>query len=99
MPLHATLKLVRAALETDPTVSAAHRSKLMQTLRDGCSPPVTAAEPLPDAVPRVIRRNEVARRLSVSLRTVDKLPLKKIKLPGRVRAAGFLEADVNALLQ
>jgi hypothetical protein len=30
---------------------------------------------------------------------VDKLPIKKVKLPGRQRAAGFLEGDVNALIQ
>jgi hypothetical protein len=29
---------------------------------------------------------------------VDKLPVKKVKLPGRQRAAGFLESDVNELL-
>jgi len=30
---------------------------------------------------------------------VDKLPIKKVKLPGRSRAAGFLESDINALLE
>ena len=51
------------------------------------------------AVPRILRRAAVAQRLSISLRTVDKLPIKKIKLPGRIRAAGFLESDVNDLLK
>ncbi len=54
--------------------------------------------PPPERVPRILRRGEVARRLSVSLRTVDKLPVAKFKLPGRQRAAGFLESDINALL-
>jgi predicted DNA-binding transcriptional regulator AlpA len=55
--------------------------------------------PPPDTTPRILRRAEVANRLSLSLRTVDKLPIKKIKLPGRTRAAGFLESDINALLE
>jgi len=59
----------------------------------------TSAAP---AVARIIRRREVASRLSVSLRTVDKLAkagtLHKRTFPGRCRASGFLEADVVALL-
>jgi hypothetical protein len=98
MALRATLKLVRAALETDPSISVAQRSKLMQAIREGFCPPDGPAAPPPDAAPRILRRAEVARRLSVSLRTVDKLPIRKVKLPGRTRAAGFLESDVNLLL-
>jgi hypothetical protein len=100
MPLQTTLKLVRAALETDQTISVAQRAKLMQGMREGgwCQPVGLAAASPSDSGPRILRRAEVARRLACSLRTVDKLPLKKFKLPGRVRAAGFLESDVNALL-
>lgn len=54
------------------------------------------------AEPRLVRRAEVARRLSRSLRFVDKLAasgvLAKRKLPGRVRALGFLASDVDALI-
>ena len=51
---------------------------------------------------RILRREEVARRLSVSLRTVDlwaKLGLiKKRVLPGHIRASGFSSADVDRLI-
>ena len=51
---------------------------------------------------RILRREEVARRLSVSLRTVDlwaKMGLiKKRVLPGHIRASGFSSADVDRLI-
>ena len=52
--------------------------------------------------PRILRRAEVASRLGCSLRTVDhwagcKL-LSKVRLPGRVRCAGFRESDICALI-
>jgi hypothetical protein len=96
--LPTTLDVFRAALKSDPTVSATDRNRLVTLLRTGGAPDTPPA-PLPDTTPRILRRAEVARRLSVSLRTVDKLPLRKIKLPGRTRAAGFLEMDINGLLK
>ena len=52
--------------------------------------------------PRLLRRSEVAGRLGVCTRVVDALArngkLTRRKLPGRVRAAGFLESDVCALI-
>jgi predicted DNA-binding transcriptional regulator AlpA len=51
---------------------------------------------------RLLRRHEVARRLSVSLRTVDNWArqgvLTKRKLPGRLRAAGFSSLEVDRLI-
>lgn len=51
---------------------------------------------------RLLRRHEVARRLSVSLRTVDNWArqglLTKRKLPGRLRAAGFSSVEVDRLI-
>jgi len=95
--LSTTLDVLKAGLKADPTVSAADRARLLALLRMGAAPDAPPPHPA-DVVPRILRRAEVAHRLAVSLRTVDKLPIKKIKLPGRTRAAGFLEADVNALL-
>jgi len=95
--LTSTLEIIRAALKADATVSAAERTRLLALLRNGGAPGHPPTAP-PDTSPRILRRAEVARRLAVSTRTVDDLPLRKIKLPGRVRAAGFLEPDVNALL-
>jgi predicted DNA-binding transcriptional regulator AlpA len=96
--LATTTKIIRAGLEADPTLTPAHRACIMAAIRDSENP---AKQPIPVAkqAPRLLRRAEVANRLSCSLRTVDKLPINKVKFPGRQRAAGFLESDVNALMQ
>lgn len=56
-------------------------------------------ETLPE---RLLRRAEVARRLSCSLRLIDLLAsrgtLTRVRLPGRQRGNGFLESQVAALL-
>jgi hypothetical protein len=95
--LGTTLKILRVGLESDPSLTPADRARLMAAIRDCVTPHKPATQP-PDNSPRLLRRAEVARRLSCSLRSVDKLPVKKFKLPGRKRAAGFLESDINTLL-
>lgn len=80
-----TIFVIGVILKTDNTISAAEHDRIMATL---------AA----DNSPRILRRAEVSRRFQICLRAVDNLPLKKVKLPGRTRSAGFLESDVNALL-
>jgi hypothetical protein len=97
MLLPTTIDVIRAALKSDPNPSPGDRARLLAMLRAGAVPANSPAPP-PDSGPRILRRAEVARRLACSLRTVDKLPLKKFKLPGRTRAAGFLESDINSLL-
>lgn len=86
-------------MESDPTLTPADRNRLMAGLRHDAKPRTRLEVFAPVNAPQLLRRAEVAKRLSCSLRTVDKLPLTKIKLPGRQRAAGFLESDINALLQ
>jgi hypothetical protein len=97
--LPTTLEILKSGLKADPTLTPANRASLLALLRDG--PPAAKAEAAPNE-PRLIRRAETARCLSCSLRTVDKLAasgaLKKRKLPGRVRASGFLASDVAALI-
>jgi hypothetical protein len=95
--LPTTYDAVKAVLKADQSIIVAERNQMLAALRNGGSVK-PKAQPPPDIAPRLLRRAEVARRLSISLRTVDKLPLRKFKLPGRVRAAGFLEADVVELL-
>ena len=95
--LPTTLEIIRSGLKGDPSLSSADRTRLIALLRNGQANN-QKAEPTAERVPCLLRRAEVARRLSCSLRTVDKLPLQKVKLPGRQRAAGFLESDVNAML-
>jgi predicted DNA-binding transcriptional regulator AlpA len=96
--LPTTIEVFKATLRADPTISAIDRGRLLAMIRTGPAPAQKSAS-APESVPRILRRAEVARRLSVSLRTVDKLPIQKLKLPGRTRAAGFLESDINALLE
>jgi len=98
--LATTIKIVRSGLESDPSLTAADRARLLAVLRksEAKSEDETSAE----RVARIIRRAEAATRLSCSLRTIDKLHaqgiLKKHRLPGRLRCSGFLESDVNALV-
>lgn len=51
---------------------------------------------------RIMRRHEVAEVLGRSQRTIDNLAsegvLRRVTLPGRKRACGFLAKDVEALL-
>jgi hypothetical protein len=94
-----TIEIIRTALKADNTVSASDRARVLATIRNGGS---KASEPARVAEPRLIRRAEAAHRLGCSLRLVDRLAkdgaLVKRKLPGRKRAAGFLEADVLGLI-
>lgn len=52
--------------------------------------------------PRLLRRREVAARLAVCPRVIDNLArqgaLRRVKLPGRMRGAGYVETEVDALL-
>jgi len=98
--LNTTLEIVRSGLKADPTLTPQDRTRLLAALRE---PAVQKPAPITSTEPRLIRRAEVARKLSRSLRFVDKLAasgvLAKRKLPGRMRASGFLASDVDALIQ
>lgn len=95
-----TLEIIRSGLKSDPSLTPSDRARLLALLRNATSEtkPVTTTE----SVARIIRRAEVAARMSCSLRLVDRLAatgvLLKRRLPGRVRASGFLESDVSALI-
>jgi hypothetical protein len=101
MLLSTTLDVIRAALKADPNPSPADRTRLLALLRAGAVPTNSPAPPS-DSGPRILRRKEAARRLACCTRVIDRLAqegkLKRVKLPGRIRGAGFLEADLNALL-
>ena len=95
-----TIEIIKSAFKVDPSLTPSDRIKLLALIRHGedanrreCSSPSGI---------RILRRAEVARRLSCSLRMVDKLAsnglLQKRKLPGRTRACGILEADVETLI-
>ncbi len=100
--LATTFSAVRSILTADPSVDPPERNRLLSLLRQGRTAEPTTGNPPARTGLRLMRRGEVAERLSVSLRTVDRLAkagaLPKRKLPGRTRAGGFLEADVVTLL-
>lgn len=98
--LPTTMQAVRSILAADPSVNPPERNRLVSLMRQGSE---TKATPTAATTgPRFMRRQEVAKCLSVSLRTVDKYAavglLQKRTLPGHKRASGFLAADVDALL-
>jgi hypothetical protein len=92
-----TLEIVSAALRADATVPQDERTRLLVLLKNGAD-----KTPTVDATPRLIRRSEAAKRLSCSIRLIDKLAsngqLRKRTLPGRSRSCGFLESDLLHLL-
>jgi predicted DNA-binding transcriptional regulator AlpA len=100
--LQTTLQAVRSILAADPSVNPIERNRLVSLLRQRPLAEERNARPTAPVVARIIRRHEVAQRLSVSLRTVDKMAktgmLRKRTFPGRIRASGFLESDVAELL-
>ena len=95
--LDSTVQVIKASLKADPSIQVAERSRLLAMLRTGGQPDESHT-----SNPRLIRRAEVARRIGVSLRTVDNLArqgiLRKRVLPGRQRSSGFLSCDVDTLL-
>jgi len=98
MPLETTVKAVSAILRSDPSFTPKTRNELLAVLRNG----LPKAETMTQSVERLVRRGEAARRLGYSVRMIDRLAqegvLRKRKLPGRVRASGFLESDLTALI-
>lgn len=96
---NATIEIIRAGLKADSTVTPEQRTRLIALLRSPVVPTHTAPVSF---TPKLIKRAEVAMRLSCSTRTIDKMSadgvLRKCRLPGRKRAAGFLEQDVNVLI-
>jgi hypothetical protein len=101
MLLPTTLDVIRAALKSDPNPSPADRARLLALIRAGGAPQPKPA-PMVATGPRILARREVASRLSKTLRFVDRLAqqgvLKKVRVRGRARSIGFLEADINNLI-
>jgi hypothetical protein len=98
--LTTTLKAISSILETDPSIDPAARARMMTALKDQGKADHGAGNAA--APTRLLRRGEVAKRMSVTTRAVDEWArtgiLKRVHLPGRVRGAGFREADVQALI-
>jgi hypothetical protein len=99
--LTTTLDAVKAVLKADPALTPADRAQIVASVRnhgkDAATPRTVAA-----TEKRILPRAEVARRFNRSLRFVDHLAkagtLRRVRLPGRKRACGFLAEEVENLM-
>ncbi len=98
--LRTTGDAVGAVLKGDPEVTVSERARIMALIRNHGK----AQEGPPHLAPekRVLTRAEVARRFSRTTRFVDGLgssgALRRVKLPGRTRACGYLAEEVERLM-
>ena len=96
-----TIDAVNAVLKSDPGITPADRVRILALVRnhgrDSQKPRQVA-----NAEKRILVRAEVARRFNRSLRFVDHLAtagtLRRVRLPGRKRACGFLAEEVERLM-
>lgn len=88
----ATRGAILALVSTDQTIPSEERKVLIDFL-NGTAPKAQ------EAMPRVLKRPEVARLLGLSAKRIDQLTrngaLKKIAVPGQTRSIGFCETSVR----
>jgi predicted DNA-binding transcriptional regulator AlpA len=94
-----TYDAIKAVLRSDPSLDLPERNRLLVGLRS----PDTKKQESKEYGDRILRRAEVAERLSISRRTVDAWAkqglIPKVKLPNRTRMLGCRERDVIALIE
>jgi hypothetical protein len=99
--LSTTLDAVKALLKADPALTPADRARIVASVRNH-GREVEEKQNGGPPEKRILPRAEVARRFNRSLRFVDHLAktgtLRRVKLPGRQRACGFLAEDVERLM-
>lgn len=97
--LPTTIQAFAAIIKADPSVSPDDRNAIITFLRNHGQARGNATAP----GNRILKRREVAERLGVCPRTVDGLSrsgaLRRVVLPGRQRGAGYLESDVEKLIE
>ena len=96
-----TLDAMKALLKADPALTPADRVRIVASVRNhGKDSETEKTAVAPEK--RILPRGEVARRFNRSLRFVDHLAkagtLRRVKLPGRKRACGFLADEVERLM-
>jgi len=99
--LPTTVDAVKALLKADPSLTPADRSKIVGAIRNHGRP--SEPKPTPERQSaRILTRGEVAKRFGRTLRFVDNLAkdgtLRRVTLPGRKRACGFLAEEVERLM-
>jgi hypothetical protein len=92
-----TFEMIKGALAVDHSISPKERKLILNFLRSGNQ----QNSETPPSPPELLRRDEAAARLKVSLRTIDLWAsqgiLTKITLPGRQRACGFSSVEIDRL--
>jgi len=99
--LPTTLDAMNAVMKADPVLTPADRARIVALIRNYRKEAVPA-RPAAAVERRVLSRADVARRFNRSLRFVDHLAkagtLRRVKLPGRKRACGFLAEEVERVM-
>ncbi len=99
--LNTTFDAVKALLKADPTLTSADRARIVERVRNH-GRAIESNQKNVKQENRILLRGEVARRFNRSLRFVDHLAkagtLRRVKLPGRKRACGFLAEEVERLM-
>ena len=100
--LPTTADAVRAMLKADPSLTPSDRARIMSAVRNHGKEAPAEVDVAARREPRVLPRAEVARRFNRSLRFVDKPAvqgvLRRVTLPGRQRACGFLAEEVERVM-
>ena len=90
---------IQCILQSDPSLTPATYTRIMDTIENSGQIPDKRKK---SSTTRLMRRHEVADRLGCSTRMVDKIAaegiLVKRRFPGRKRAFGFREKDVDHLI-
>ena len=99
--LTTTMDAVKALLKADPALTPADRARIVASVRNhGKGVETLRAGTVVEK--RILPRAEVARRFNRSLRFVDHLAaagvLRRVKMPGRKRACGFLAEEVERVM-
>ena len=99
--LPTTLDAVKALLKADPALTPADRARIVVSVRNH-GREVETKQNGGASEKRILPRAEVARRFNRTLRFVDHLAkagvLRRVRLPGRVRACGFLAEEVERVM-
>lgn len=92
-----TLEATGAILRADPTITTEERARLLAALKSKTGDRETAV-----STDRLVRREEAAKLLACTPRTIDNLAktgqLPRVFLPGRKQGAGFKLSHIQAIM-
>src|SRR5262249_28623761 len=99
--LETTFAIIKSGLNADPTLSPRDRTQILASLRNR-NKSLKIEQSQSTDLQRIVRRREAAEMYGCSLRLIDRLAaqgvLRKVRLPGRQRGAGFLKSDLVTVM-